>query len=202
MPEQKFTSVVSSTEAQQTRQTDDGSLLERNYERPPEEHPIFHAVGRVTVAWARLEHALDRIIWILSHTISPRTACITAQLMGATPRYRAILAQLRLRSYKEREFGKYIQRFEKLMQKTYEPQERRNRIIHDPWLVDTIHDAPAQFRSWPHKDPQYGIVDVDMKNINKTISDIESITNQIESLFADINSDVATSLEKQRQRQP
>jgi hypothetical protein len=198
MPDKKFSSVVSSTDVSQWRSDEAGAWKERRYERPPDDHTIFHLVGRVAAEWARLEYSLDRVIWSLSYTICPRPACLTAQFMGTTPRYRALIAQLRLRSCSEPEFAKYIPRIEKMMTQTYEPQDQRNRIIHDPWLVDVIHDEPAQFRSWPHKDPQYGIRDVDIANIKKTISDVVALRERAEVLFNEINVDVGASLKKQR----
>lgn len=97
----------------------------------------------------------------------------------------------------ENQFEKYVPRVEKLMTLTYAPQDQRNRIIHDPWLVDTTTDTPAQFRSWPHKSPQYGIRDVDVDNIKKTVSAVKALTEKAESLFTEINADVAASLEKE-----
>jgi hypothetical protein len=56
----------------------------------PDNHPIYTLVGRAASAWAHLEHTLDLIIWDLIGLDPKRIACVTAQIIGATNRYRAI----------------------------------------------------------------------------------------------------------------
>jgi len=41
-----------------------------------------------------LKHALDLIVWDLSSVAPERGACITAQMLGATNRYKTIIATL------------------------------------------------------------------------------------------------------------
>ena len=60
MPHKEFTSVVSSTGATALETPD---WKDRSYEQPPDDHPIYSYVGRVCVEWARVEHALDKLIW-------------------------------------------------------------------------------------------------------------------------------------------
>jgi hypothetical protein len=161
-----------------------------NYERPPADHAIYYLVGRVSAEWARYEHALDRLIWCLAGTISSRAACLTAQFVGATPRFHALIAQLHLRQGIEPEFGRYQPRVQKMMNDTYEPQERRNRIVHDAWFLDTNTDAPGQYRSWPRKDLRFGINPVDWDYVNEAIILIERLACRAEQLFDEINNDV------------
>jgi hypothetical protein len=58
----------------------------------PENHPFYAIVGRVTSEMSHLEHVLDEIIWKLSGLNPALASCITFQLVGATPRFRAIIA--------------------------------------------------------------------------------------------------------------
>jgi hypothetical protein len=135
-----------------------------------------------------LEHELDRIIWLLLPAVSPEAGCVTSQLMGATPRYRTIIAQLTLkyRQTSDPTFEKFIRRTNNLMQQTYEPQEQRNRIIHDAWYFDTLQDRAAQFRSWPAKDLRFGINPVDMTDIETTLIKIDTLHKEAENLFSEI----------------
>src|SRR6478735_1769727 len=51
----------------------------------------------------------------------------------------------------------FVDAVKKLMGRTYDIQDQRNRIIHDPWYVATVtslsgHGSPAQFKSMPAKE--------------------------------------------------
>jgi hypothetical protein len=177
--------VVSSTSALVA----EGALVsDFNYVSPPSDHAIYNLIGRVAAGWPNLEHELDRIIWLLLPAVSPEAGCVTSQLMGATPRYRTIIAQLTLkhRQTSDPRFEKFISRTNSLMQETYEPQEQRNRIIHDASYFDTSRDRAAQFRSWPAKDLRFGINPVDLTDIETTLTKIDALHNKAEKLYIDI----------------
>jgi hypothetical protein len=188
--------VVSSTSAL----VSEGALvMDFNYVSPPPDHDIYKLIGRVAAGWSNLEHELDRIIWRLLPAVSPEAGCVTSQLMGATPRYRTIIAQL---THKHRQtsdpgFEKLISRTNSLMQETYQPQEQRNRIIHDAWYLDPLRDGAAQFRSWPAKDLRFGINPVDMTAIETTLTKIDGLQRKAKNLFSEI--EVAISASQKRQ---
>ncbi len=169
-----------------------------NYVPPPSEHAIYNLIGRVAAGWSNLEHELDRIIWLLLPAISPEAGCVTSQLMGATPRYRTIIAQLTLkqRQTSDSHFEKFISRTNSLMQDTYQPQEQRNRIIHDAWYFDTLGDRAAQFRSWPAKDLRFGINPVDLADIETTLTKIDALHKKAEKLYTDIAAVIPAPPEK------
>jgi hypothetical protein len=58
----------------------------------PEHHPALHLIGQVASEWALLEHTLDQIIWSLANVQRDLGACVTGQIVGATPRFNAIIA--------------------------------------------------------------------------------------------------------------
>jgi hypothetical protein len=182
MPKYDFSTVVSSTTAIMTTTH---NWVSREYITPPVDHGIYKLIGRVAAEWSRLEHALDRIIWTLAETLYPDGACITSQL-SATSRYKVICAQLSLRTTQDSQFRRYIPRITTLMQKSYEPQEKRNRIIHDAWYLDAEEKAPGQFRSWPHKNPEFGVRAVDLDGIEQTIADATQLAEKAEALFEEI----------------
>jgi hypothetical protein len=152
----------------------------------------------VAAGWSNLEHELDRIIWLLLPAVSPEAGCVTSQLMGATPRYRTIIAQLTLKHTQTSDpsFEKFISRTQRLMQETYEPQEKRNRIIHDAWYFDTSRDRAAQFRSWPAKDLRFGINPVDLTDIETTLAKIDALHKKAEKRYIDIAAVIPASPER------
>jgi len=119
---------------------------------PPAEHPVYRLIGRVAAAWSHLEHTLDLIIWDLAGAGPDKGACITAQMLGATNRYRTIISLLKQRALPQ----KMVDATDKLMSLSYGPQEERNRIIHDAWYV--YDDQTSQFRAMPTKTRDSGFV--------------------------------------------
>jgi hypothetical protein len=113
------------------------------YSRPDGDHPIYAAIGNIAAEWAYLEYVLDQIIAeLLSSTDNARLACLTSQMMGAGPRYRAIISLLKIEQENINRVdikptphdlsGKIIS----LSNKTLALAEHRNRIVHDPWYLD------------------------------------------------------------------
>jgi hypothetical protein len=157
--------------------------------RAPSDHPIYALVGRVASGFAHLEHVLDLIIWDLTGIDASRVACITAQINGSRPRYAAIISLLKQR--KAQAFDDLAKEVEKLMKKTFDHAERRNRIVHDPWYVtDDEAKLTAQFRSMPTKDPQFGICAVD----EKELTDVIQIADDLASAAGDLREEIRAAL--------
>ena len=146
----------------------------------PPDHQIYALIGRVVSAWAHLEHTLDLIIWDLMGIEPAKGACVTAQMIGATNRYRTIISLLRQRSH--RDFNALIASVDKLMKKSYDLAEDRNRIVHDPWyLYDT---NVAQFRAMPVKDPRFGVCEIDTAEIEEFLATAKARSDESDRLTA------------------
>jgi hypothetical protein len=136
----------------------------------PANHEVYTLIGRVASEWSRFEHTLDLIICDLANIEPEKGACITAQIMGATPRLRVIITQLK--QINTEESRSLADEFSQLMNKCYDVAEHRNRLIHDAWYQYTASGDPGQFRSMSFKDPKYGIFQVDMDHIAETLARI------------------------------
>jgi hypothetical protein len=169
------------------------SVQLRHWGQLPEDHPIFPIVGRVASGWAHLEHVLDLIIWKLAETNDIHGACITSAIMGAASRYDVIKALATVRNLSK----ETIDKINSQKNAIYEPQERRNRIIHDPWYIDKKTAEVAQFKSMPRKDLRYGIKLVDADYIDKTLKMIDERFTEADKLRARILDELAASQEKQ-----
>jgi hypothetical protein len=157
-----------------------GNAQLRVHEPLPDDHPFYQMIGRVASEWAHVEHVLDLIIWELADLVPQKGACITAQLMGTAPRYRAISTLAQQMGLKKR----LVERINGLQGIT--PNEARNRIIHDPWYMEKTSKRPAQFRSMPSKTPTYGMKDIEDAEITKAIEDIRKLRDKVSKLRADI----------------
>jgi hypothetical protein len=166
------------------------AISEGGYQRLNDDHPVYHLIGRVTAEWSHLEHVLDRILWHLLGVKPEQAACVTGQLIGTGPRYRAIIAQLTYLKIREPNAEKYIGRVNKLNDAIHGPQEKRNRIVHDEWFADHREEQLAQFRAWPAKDLRFGISPVLRAEIESTVVAIRKLTDRAEQLFKDIRAHI------------
>jgi hypothetical protein len=158
----------------------------------PERHLVYEQIGRLVAEGARLEHRLDFIIWDLSGIDHQRGACITGHLLGATPRFKAIISLCTQRRLDK----KLIDRAISLMRKSFDIVEGRNRTVHDPWYMESDAKTPAQWRSMPFKTLEFGIMDVDAKKIEKTIGEYRALTQKVADLQKEILAALQSSLEK------
>jgi len=159
------------------------------YARPIGDHPIYAAIGNIAAEWAYFEHILDQIIGdLLPNTDNPRLACLTSQMMGTAPRYRAIKGLLKIEERSAKPFdsapapAKLVEKINALEGKTFAVSERRNRIVHDPWYLELFTQQPTQFRSMPSKDPVYGMKQVDKQFLAETYEKIADLVEEGEKL--------------------
>jgi hypothetical protein len=103
----------------------------------------FHSeIGRIASVWAMLEFRMDQLIWHLAELEQTTGACLTTQMNGTTPRLRALKALMELRG----SAADLITKLNKFTAELVEPQEDRNRAIHDPWFVGGISKEVSQIR--------------------------------------------------------
>ena len=134
------------------------------YKRPPSDHPVYPLIGQITMRWSNIEMFLDDCIGTLADTEPAITACITAQLMGQSPRCLTIKALARWRGLPEIE--KATDKLQKLL---FEASERRNRAIHDLLLVETKTNATFKKHRMSKKEFLYGLKEFDVEELERTI---------------------------------
>jgi hypothetical protein len=113
----------------------------REFTRPDPKAPFYHAVGRVAQAWAILEYTIDGAIWNLAQVSREQGACITAQLTGLLPRFRALIALAAHRGVSE----ETIKKLHRLSADSFSLNSQRNRIVHDMVLTDKETGIPVRF---------------------------------------------------------
>lgn len=157
-----------------------------SWDRPlPDDHPMQRLIGRVATEWANLEHSLDIVIWSLLGGSKRAAACVTSQLMGATPRFRSVIALVKMSLLDDEMKKELIQHFERLLNKTYGVADKRNRIIHDPWFTfDGTQDA-AQWAAISHKSKEDSYFkEWSRDQIEQTIDQIVGLTKEIRRVSA------------------
>jgi hypothetical protein len=107
----------------------------------PEDGMLFNVIpydyaseiAYIVSNWARLEYDIDAVIWDLAGLYdSPRIgACLTAQYSTVVHRFNALISIARLRGVPDFEIAK----LNKFKDRALGLSDRRNRVVHDPWLT-------------------------------------------------------------------
>ena len=92
----------------------------------------YAAIGKVAVTWSLFEAVIDISIWHLTDLERYKCACLTSQIQGSGRKLDAVLSLVRLLPNEDARI-KLLNAFAK---NTQSLAERRNRIIHDPWIGD------------------------------------------------------------------
>lgn len=131
-------------------------------------HPAFALSGRVSDAWAMFEFHLDRTIWSMAAVNDGAGACITAQFVGVYGRLRALQSLVELAGG-----SKDLQSDLASLAGRSEPlAEKRNRIVHDPWMINVTKHTAGKMRITAKKTLHFAYVPV-------TPSEVESLLNEI-----------------------
>jgi hypothetical protein len=101
--------------------------------------PYMLAVGKIATVWAGLEFAINQAIWELCNVDAGAGACLTAQLIGPSPRMRAVIAlvDFRSRGPEHQTEQKLISQLNKLRERIEGLGRQRNNFIHQYPFIDT-----------------------------------------------------------------
>src|SRR6476660_4636024 len=103
----------------------------------------FAAIGSVAAAWADFEMALDTFLAAAAEVTDEVAVCFTAQMIGFRQRIDAFIALVRYRGARKR----WNDALEKFARRGQSVAVRRNRVIHDVWIVDKDHDMPLRLEA-------------------------------------------------------
>lgn len=149
----------------------------------PAEHPIYAAIGRAVSAAASFEHHLDKLIWKLIGLRNERASAITSQMMGALPRLNALIALCH-----ERNWDDIVGQLRKLGGKCQGPYDKRNRVVHDAWLLDPDSNGAKQLRTMPRANLQYGLQDVNDADLAAIVEDFGKLTMVAVNIMREVRS--------------
>jgi hypothetical protein len=111
----------------------------------PDNHPMLAIVGQIANQWAHIEHVLDTIIWRLAEVEAEKGSCITAQLTGAYPRFKAIISLATIRKMEKT----LISDLTEMMNKMQGKAEKRNRAVHDAWYAESNKWKAGAIQKYP-----------------------------------------------------
>ena len=145
------------------------------YDSRFDEHVL--AIGRVAMIWSQFEFFVSETIWELANLDRSAGACLTAQMIGPNPRFKALVALMHFRKANQN----LIDEMNSLSGTAQGLGERRNRIVHDPWSISDwegirrLHvkaDRKLEFEFKPDPIPE----------LNKAYTDIIRLIQDFEDL--------------------
>jgi hypothetical protein len=162
---------------------DDSFENEKLFVQLARDDPHFTALGRIATAWALFENTLDGAIWTLAEINDERGACITSQLMSILPRLKAYMALAQLRGITDRDL---VARLHKYIGETEPITQKRNRAIHDAWVVGKQTKKVAQLRVTANRKLDYGFRPGSLEHLEKVRSEIVEHTKRFSKLHLEV----------------
>lgn len=145
----------------------------------PDNHPMLSVVGQIANQWAHIEHTLDTIVWRLAEVEPKKGSCITAQLTGSHPRFKAIISLATIRGFDKQLIADIIVMMNRMQGKT----DKRNRAVHDAWYSEVTTNKPSQYKSTPFKDYSFGLQEADAQELSETIRESREAFEEVSNLY-------------------
>ncbi|HTT82794.1 MAG TPA: hypothetical protein VMF67_04890 [Rhizomicrobium sp.] len=165
------------------------------YELPPDD-PHYTRVGRVASAWARFEYEIDSVIWTYACREDERGACLTAQYIGPGPRFKALIALVRLEDGVSEES---VNALCKLAEESGQIASRRNRIVHDSWMWGSESYQVGRFEVTADKRLRFGMQAYSIEYLEDVLGQIAEIRKRFREIWIRIGDE---SYEAWRKKQP
>lgn len=129
---------------------------------------IFAEMGLLASDWAMLEFEVNELIWQLANVTPVLGACVTAQIFNINNRLLAVISLMRVRGFDE----KFVDEINRFMSNVRDPAEARNRVIHDPVIVNVASNSLARLEITAQRKPKFEAALISFADLRKTRADI------------------------------
>ena len=146
----------------------------------------YATIGQIAASWAGFEWFIDVYALALGRIPVEAGLCLTSQISGSARKLDAYIAIACLRGADEKLVGE----LNKFAQNTKALAERRNRVVHDPWMVATGKGVSHRLETTARKKLRYGYVAVPNSEMLKLFLDITNHNMQFLELHEQIKAAV------------
>jgi hypothetical protein len=129
----------------------------------------FRSVGVIASLWTGFELMLDISSIEIGRIPDEAGLCLTSQIAGPARKLDAYVALARLRGADA--FARELNEFAK---DTQGIGERRNRVIHDPWLFFTENGPAIRLETTARRSLRHKFVEMTLAEMTKLIRDINA----------------------------
>jgi len=152
---------------------------------------VYSRVGAVASWWASFEMEIDlAALRLAGLNASAIAMCFTAHIMGAGRKLDAYVAVA-----KERGSTKFAAELEAMIKDTASMTERRNRIVHDMWIVESP-ELIGRFEVTARRKLRSLVVPVSLPALSQCMADIAAHSTAFRNLDLQIQAEVGTSPDK------
>jgi hypothetical protein len=150
--------------------------------------PFFQAIGRLAVAWSTFESNINDAIWELANVEKEAGTCLTSQLIGPGPRFRCLVALLRLRETP----SDIIKRINVLSADADAAGRQRNRYLHDPVAWRRSDGTIHRLEMTADKQVKHEFIPVEVKEIDELRRKIDHLGTRFNFLYAHVQAKTPT----------
>jgi hypothetical protein len=108
-----------------------------------------------------------------------RGFCMTAQMVGPAPRNRCLLALLEFRNASKA----LITEFNKIGRKIEGVAARRNRYVHDPFVLKEDTGEIVRMESTADKSIRYGFMNAEIEELKQLATEIDTVADEFDELY-------------------
>ena len=153
----------------------------------------YKAIGQVAISWSFMELIIDAQTWKYAELDETLGACLTAQIAGSGRKLDALFALIRCRF---KPSDKLEGRFNKFSEATTGLAERRNRVIHDPWIKFAKDDKSRRIQITAKKRLVFDTVEHPTQDIFKLGKDIHRHADAFKAIMEAADLELAAWREK------
>jgi hypothetical protein len=148
------------------------------------------AIGLVESGWAGFESMIDSYAILLAQIPYDVGLCFTAQVMGSSRKLDAYIALARLR-------GAAILAgdLEKFAKDTAGLAERRNRVVHDPWIAFSL-EGGFRLEMTARRMLRHIIIETGTENVVQLANDITTHCGRLTDIHSRVLAAIGTSQHK------
>lgn len=145
----------------------------------------YTAVGMVAGAWASFELRIDTHALELAMIPIDPGACFTAQILGSANKLNAYIAIAKFLGAK-----KTIGELEPFAKETAALSERRNRTVHDPWILEA-NESPHRYEVTAKRKLRRLFVPTPTPNVEKLSTEIVAHIEKFLAIHSRIKAELA-----------
>jgi hypothetical protein len=128
-------------------------------------------IASIASGWATIEYYVNHSIWIVAELDAPTGACLTSQIHSLHSKLSSLLSLLKLYQAPDT----IIKRVNKFAETIRRPQEHRNRVVHDVWLMDNVNvGSMGRLETTAAKKLEFTVKDVSVEKLRAIYDELSA----------------------------
>lgn len=134
---------------------------------------LYGNIGRVAADWAALEATVDWATWEVANLSNEVGVSLTSQINGPGRKLDGLIAVATAVGVAP----KHLAQLNKIAKETISAGERRNRVVHDPWIV--VGDSPHRIVGSGRRVPRFELAALPDGFFESLIEDVRRLGERL-----------------------